>query len=80
MCGHRAVSFLGDMFMSRQAMVRQAVPGTLASGNGDDSTDSQVVLGVANVYVDAVLLSKDTYLCRFDHPENHVHLRYTNQH
>ena len=42
--------------LSGQAMVGQAVPGTLASGNGNDNTDSQVVLGVANVHVDAVLL------------------------
>ena len=33
-----------------------ADPGTLASGNGSDNTDSQVVLGVANVNEDAVLL------------------------
>ena len=39
--------------MSGQAMVGQAGPGTLASGDG---TDSQVVLVVANVHVDAVLL------------------------
>ena len=31
-------------------------PGTLASGNGNDHTDCQVVLGVANVHMDAVLL------------------------
>ena len=42
--------------MSGQAIVGQAVPGTLASGNGNDNTDSQVVLGVANVHVDSVLL------------------------
>ena len=42
--------------MSVQTMVVQAVPSTLASGDGNDSTDSQVVLGVANVHVDAVLL------------------------
>ena len=42
--------------MSGQVMVSQAAPGTLASGNGNDNTDSQVVLGVANVHVDAVLL------------------------
>ena len=42
--------------MSGQAMVGQAGPGTLASGDGIDITDSQVVLGVANVHVDAVLL------------------------
>ena len=34
----------------------QADPGTLASDNGSDNTDSQVVLGVANVHEDAVLL------------------------
>ena len=48
--------------MSGQAMVGQAVPGSLASGDGNDRTDSQVVLGVANVQVDAVLLKKDTYI------------------
>ena len=37
-------------------MVGQAAPGTLASDNGSDNTDSQVVLGVANVHEDAVLL------------------------
>ena len=37
-------------------MVSQAGPGTLASGGGNDNTDSQVVLGVANVHVDAVVL------------------------
>ena len=42
--------------MSGQVMVGQADPGTLASGNGSDNTDSQVVLGVANVHEDAVLL------------------------
>ena len=42
--------------MSGQVMVGHAAPGTLASGNGSDNTDSQVVLGVANVHVDAVLL------------------------
>ena len=42
--------------MSGQVMVGQAAPGTLASGNGSDNTDSQVVLGVANVHEDAVLL------------------------
>ena len=42
--------------MSGQVLVGQAAPGTLASGNGDDNTDSQVVLGVVNVQVDAVLL------------------------
>ena len=42
--------------MSGQVMVSQAVPGTLASGGGNDNTDSQVVLGVANVHVDAVVL------------------------
>ena len=42
--------------MSGQVMVGQAVPGTLASGNGNDNTVSQVVLGVANVNVDVVLL------------------------
>ena len=41
---------------SGQVMVGQAAPGTLASGSGNDYTDSQVVLGVANVHVDAVLL------------------------
>ena len=42
--------------MSGKAMVGQAGPGTLASGDGNDSADSQVVLGVANIHVDAVLL------------------------
>ena len=42
--------------MSGQVMVSQAAPGTLASDNGSDNTDSQVVLGVANVHEDAVLL------------------------
>ena len=37
-------------------MVGQAAPGTLASDIGNDNTDSQVVLGVASVHVDAVLL------------------------
>ena len=46
--------------MSGQVMVGQATPGTLASGNGSDNNDSQVVLGVANVHEDAVLLLKDT--------------------
>ena len=45
-----------DEDMSGQVMVGQADPGTLASGNGSDNTDSQVVLGVANVHEDAVLL------------------------
>ena len=45
-----------DEDMLGQTMVGQAVPGTLASGNGNDNTDSQVVLGVANVHVDSVLL------------------------
>ena len=42
--------------ISGQAMVGQADPGALASGYANDSTDSQVVLGVANVHVDAVVL------------------------
>ena len=42
--------------MSGQVMVGQAILRTPASGNGNDNTDSQVVLGVANVNVDAVLL------------------------
>ena len=42
--------------MSGQAMVGQAIPGMLASGDGHDGTDSQVVFGVANVHVDAVVL------------------------
>ena len=41
---------------SGQAMVGQAGPGMLASGDGNDSTDSQVVLGVANVHVNAAVL------------------------
>ena len=41
-------------------MVGQAGPGTLASGDGNDSTNSQVVVGVVNVHVDTVLLQKDT--------------------
>ena len=45
--------------MSGQSMVG---PGTLASGDGNDSTDSQVVLGVAKVHVDAVVLWTDTYI------------------
>ena len=36
--------------------VGQAGPGTPASGHGNDSNDFQVVLGVANVLVDAVVL------------------------
>ena len=39
-----------------------AGPGTLALGDGNDSTDSQKVLGVANVHVDAVVLRKDIYI------------------
>ena len=39
----------------------QAGSGTLASGDGNDSSDSQVVLGVANVHVDVVLLYIDTW-------------------
>ena len=42
--------------MSGQVMVGQAALVTLASGNGNDNTDSQVVLGVANVHAEAVLL------------------------
>ena len=42
--------------MSGQVMVGQADPGTLASGNGSDNNDAQVVLGVANVHEDMVLL------------------------
>ena len=42
--------------VSGQVMVCQAAPRTLALGNGNDNTDSRVVLGVANVHVDAVLL------------------------
>ena len=42
--------------MSGQVMVGQADPGTLASGNGSDNNDFQVVLGVANVHEDAVPL------------------------
>ena len=42
--------------MSDQAMVGQAGQGMLAFGDSNDSTDSQAVVGVANVHVDAVLL------------------------
>ena len=42
--------------MSGQAMVGQAVPGTLASGDGNDSTGSQEVFGVANVHVNTIRL------------------------
>ena len=52
----------GEDNMSGQAMIGQAVPGTLASGDGNDSTDSQVVFGVTNVHVDAVVLLKGTYI------------------
>ena len=44
----------GEEDMSGQAMVGQAVPGTLAIGNGNDNTYSQVALGVANAHVDAI--------------------------
>ena len=54
------VFFDDEEDMSGQAMVGPAVPGTLASGDGNDSTDSQVLLGVGNVHVDAVLLYKET--------------------
>ena len=36
-------------------MVGQAILGTLVSDNPNDNTDSQVVLGVANVHVDGHL-------------------------
>ena len=42
--------------MSSQATVGQAFPGTLASGDGNDSTDSQVVLGVLNIRMDVVVM------------------------
>ena len=45
----------GEEDMSGHAMVGQASPDVL-SGDGNDSTDSRVVIGVANVHVDAVLL------------------------
>ena len=48
--------------MPGQAMVGEPGPGTLASGDGIDSTDSQVVLGVVHVHVDVVVLCKDTYV------------------
>ena len=48
--------------MSDQAMVGQAGPGTVASGDGNDSTDCQIALGVANVHVVALVLEKDTYM------------------
>ena len=46
--------------ISGQAMVAQAGPGTLGSSDGNGSTDSQVVLGVTNVHVDALVLYKGT--------------------
>ena len=46
---------------SGHAMVGQDGPSTLASADGNDSTISLVVLGVANVHVDAVVFCKDTY-------------------
>ena len=52
----------GEEDMSGQAMVGLAGPGTLASGDSNDSTDSQVALGVANAHVDAVVLQQDTYI------------------
>ena len=52
--------------MSGQAMVSQASPDTLVSGDGNDSTDSLVVLRVTNVHVDAVVLSKDIHMMIID--------------
>ena len=42
--------------MLGQAVISQAGPSMLASDDGNDSTDSQVVLVVANVQVDALVL------------------------
>ena len=42
--------------MSGQARVGQAGPGTLASGDDNDSTDFQAALGVANIHMDVVML------------------------
>ena len=48
--------------MSGQAMVGQAGPGTLASGDGTNSSDSQVGLGASNVHVDTIVLKEDSYM------------------
>ena len=48
-----------EEYISGQAMVDQAGPGTLASGDGTDSTDSLVFPGVANILVDAVVYSSN---------------------
>ena len=46
----------GEEDMSGHNMVGQAGPGTLPSGDGNDSTHSQLVLGVINVHVDVIVL------------------------
>ena len=48
----------GEEDMSGQDMLGQAGPDTLASGDGNDSTDSQVVPGVSNVRVHVVVVYK----------------------
>ena len=52
-------------------MVGQAVLGALASGDGNDSTDYQVVLGVTSVHADTVVFKKIIYL-----NTGHVALRF----
>ena len=44
------------IYISIQTIIGQAGLKSLATGDGNDSTDSQVALGVANVYVDEVVL------------------------
>ena len=46
----------GEEDMSGQAMVGQAGPGAISSGDGYDNTDSQMIIVVADVRVDAVVL------------------------
>ena len=48
--------------MSDKAIVGQAGPRKLASGDNNDNNDSLVVLRIVNVHVDAVVLLKDTYI------------------
>ena len=49
------------VYVCHMAMVGRTGLGMLASVDDNDSTDSQVVLGVLNVHVYAVVLFKATY-------------------
>ena len=60
---------------SGQGSVSQATPGALDSGVVETSLISQVVLGDANVHVDAVVCKKKIYVHQMHVAWRHTHIR-----